>query len=120
MASQKFIKNNYDSVPAYTPPGHNGTVNRRLVGPSLGSKYLEIIIGEMEPSGGAEPHVHENFEQSIYVLEGKLHMFTPESDAMFGPGDLVLFPAGCTHTLECVEKAKFLVIYGPPKETADQ
>lgn len=116
MGNQRFIKNNYDSVPAYEPPGHSGTVNHRLVGPSSGSENLEVIIGEMVPSGGAIPHVHEDFEQSMFILEGKLHIWTAESDDIFVPGDLVLFPKGCTHAVECLEKAKFLVIYGPPKE----
>ena len=116
MASQKFIRNNYDSVPAYEPPGHSGTVNHRLIGPSYGSEHLEIIIGEMTPSGGAEPHKHDEFEQSMFVLEGKLHIWTDESDGIFGPGDCVLFPVGCVHTVDALEYSKFLVIYGPPKE----
>lgn len=116
MLNQKFIKNNYDSVPSYEPPGHSGTVNRRLVGPSLGSKNLEVVIGEMEPSGGADPHSHEDLEQAMYILEGKLRIFTKESDDIFLPGDFVLFPVGVEHTVECIEPSKFLVIYGPPKE----
>jgi len=116
MSMMHFIKNNYDSVPAYTPPGHNGTVNHRLIGPSLGSQHLEIIVGEMTPSGGAEPHVHEDFEQAIYMLEGRMKMWTPEAEGEFGPGDLCLFPEGCPHSMDCLEKSKFLVIYGPPKE----
>ena len=116
MSNQKFIKNNYESVPAYEPPGHSGTVNLRLVVPSFGSKHLEVIIGEMEPSGGATPHSHDDFEQSMFILEGRLHIWTEESDDIFVPGDLVLFPVGCVHTVEALEKSKFLVIYGPPKE----
>lgn len=117
MSNKRFVKSNYDSVPAYEPGGHSGTVNHRLIGPSMGSKNIEVVIGEMVPSGGAEGHVHEELEQAMYILEGKLRIWTEESDDIFIAGDFVFFPKGCFHTVECLEKSKFLVIYGPPKET---
>lgn len=116
MLEQKFVKSNYKTVIPYKPPGHSGTVNRRLIGPSLGSKNLEVVIGEMEPSGGAEPHVHNDFEQAMYILEGRLRIYTNESDDIFLPNDFVFFPIGVSHAIECLEKSKFLVLYGPPKE----
>ena len=41
-----------DTLPSYSPPGHGGTVNRRLVEASLGAG-LEMVLGEVAAGGAA-------------------------------------------------------------------
>ena len=60
-----------EDVPAYSPPLHAGTVNRRLVGKEVnGSRQVEVVLGAVESGGVAERHTHE-VEQAMYVIEGR-------------------------------------------------
>ena len=112
-----FIKVSQNDADAFTPDGHDDTYNRRLVGPETGSKYIEVILGEMGPKGSAHPHVHDSSEQIIYVLEGRLRVISQDSDEILIQGDLGFIHKGASHQVICeTGKARFLVIYAPPKE----
>ena len=114
---EAFIKVKPSDVSVYTPAGHDDTYNRRLVGPGMGSKYVEVILGEMGPKGTADPHVHDNLEQIIYLLEGNLKVFSDGVEDVLEPGDLGFIPVGVSHQVLCESgKARFLIIYAPPKE----
>ena len=113
----RFIKVSPKDVGVYTPEGHDDTYNRRLVGPSMGAKYVEVIFGEMGQKGVADPHVHKNFEQIIYLLEGNLKVISQGAEEILEPGDLGFIPVGVSHQVICeTGKARFLIIYAPPKE----
>ena len=113
----RFIKVSPNDVGVYTPEGHDDTYNRRLVGPNMGAKYVEVILGEMGQKGVADPHVHKNFEQIIYLLEGNVKVISQGAQEIFEPGDLGFIPIGVSHQVICeTEKARFLIIYAPPKE----
>lgn len=112
-----FIKVKPSEVDVYTPAGHDDTYNRRLVGSGIGSKYVEVILGEMGPKGVADPHVHNDLEQIIYLLEGTLKVISDGIEDVLGPGDLGFIPIGVSHKVFCESgRAKFLIIYAPPKE----
>lgn len=105
------------NISGYVPNGHSGTLNRRLIGPTSGSKYVEIILGEMDSTGFAEEHAHYNLEQAIFILEGTLRVLSNGSDELLEPGDLVFIPKGALHQVKCeTKKSRFLVIYAPPLE----
>jgi hypothetical protein len=56
-------------LPTYSPPKHSGTTNRRLLGPGpSGSDRMEVVLGELEYGGQADPHVHPDLEQAFFVL----------------------------------------------------
>ena len=115
--SAGFIKINPNDVGVYTPEGHDDTYNRRLVGPNMGAKYVEVILGEMGQKGVADPHAHKNFEQIIYLLEGNLKVISQGVEEELEPGDLGFIPVGVSHQVFCeTEKARFLIIYAPPKK----
>ncbi len=116
MIEQKLIKTSIDKVESYTPPGHEGTLNHRLIGPLLGSKNVEIIVGEMKAGGGAEEHFHEEFDQYVYMLEGHHKVTSPGLECIHGPGELVMFPIGVKHGNVSLDDSKFLVIYSPPRQ----
>lgn len=107
-----------EDVPAYSPPLHSGTVNRRLVGREVnGSTHVEMVLGVLEPGGVAERHRHDAQEQALYILEGRA--LVEVGDALkeeVGPGAACFFPAGMSHRVEALTPMKALVIYAPPLE----
>ena len=117
-----FVKASESKVPVYMPPGHGDTYNRRLIGPADGAKHVELIVGEMGRTGHAVTHTHTEFEQSMYMLEGKLEVSDSAGNKVFlEPGDSIFFPIGCEHKVVCLtEKSKFLVIYTPPRQSSKE
>lgn len=117
-----FVKASVDKVPVYTPPGHADTYNRRLIGPDNGANNIELIVGEMGRTGNAVPHTHHEFEQSMFMLEGKLEVTGSDGTMVtLEPGDSILFPIGCEHKVVCMtETSKFLVIYTPPRQASKE
>jgi len=77
---------------------------------------MEVILGEMEPNGGAEMHSHSDFEQASFILEGKLMIRTPDMEVEVNPGDTLFIPKNVSHAINCLEKSKFILIYSPPRE----
>ena len=51
-------------LPAYSPPAHSGTVNRRLVAREFGAGF-EMILGHVAPGGEASRHYHVEEAQVI-------------------------------------------------------
>ena len=89
-----------DDVPAYSPPLHSGTVNRRLVGRDVnGSRAVEVVLGIVEPGGVAERHTHE-VEQAMYILDGRARVEVAGESRECGPGTACFFPPGVAHRVE--------------------
>src|SRR3546814_5336286 len=55
-----------DAIATYSPPLHDGTVNRRLVDAALGAG-VEVIQGRLAPGGTANRHMHREAWQIILV-----------------------------------------------------
>lgn len=105
-----------EDVPSYSPANHSGTKNYRLVAPEVnGSRFMEIIYGDIERHAGAVVHAHPGMEQATYVIEGEA---TTEIDGTVyhvQTGDLLFFPSEVFHNLKVIsERIKLLVIYVPP------
>jgi quercetin dioxygenase-like cupin family protein len=106
-----------DSVDAYSPANHTGTVNRRLIGPeTVGAQQLEVVLGVVEKGKGAQPHSHPGIEQVCYLLEGRARAEVAGQVMELVPGDCCFFPADAPHvfTVTSETPAKVLVIYAPP------
>jgi len=103
-------------VKPYSPANHSGTKNFRLIGPeTVGSRQLEMILGEIERGKGAHPHLHTGIEQVCYMLEGTAHVEVGEERFEMKAGETCFFPAGATHLLTVTsERARVLVVYAPP------
>ena len=103
-------------VKPYSPANHSGTKNFRLIGPeTVGSRKLEMILGEIERGKGAHPHLHTGIEQVCYMLEGTAHVEVGEERFEMKAGETCFFPAGVTHLLTVTsERARVLVVYAPP------
>ena len=112
----KYVTHMKDLFP-YTPPGHSKTTNYRLLGPSPGgSDRLEVILGQIEYGGQADPHVHPDLEQAFFVLEGKAVVEIERETEVVGPNDFIYLPPGALHRVTPLEgpPLKILIIYSPP------
>jgi len=108
---RKYITH-LDELPLYSPPGHSKTTNRRL----LGSDRVEVVFGQIEYGGQADPHSHADVEQAFFVLEGKAVVEIAEKSAEVGPNDFVYLPPGTSHRVTPLDgpPLKLLIIYAPP------
>jgi mannose-6-phosphate isomerase-like protein (cupin superfamily) len=113
---KKYITHLID-LPCYTPPGHSKTTNRRLLAPgAFGSNRVEVVLGQMEYGGQADPHLHPDLEQAFFVLEGKAVVEIEGESEVVGPNDFIYLPPGTLHRVTPLEGPllKLLIIYAPP------
>lgn len=106
-------------VEGYSPANHNGTNNKRLIGPdTVGSKHIELLLGEIQPGQGALPHAHPGIEQVCYLLAGSATVEVEGEVGHMQAGDCCFFPSDKQHvfTVTSKEPARLLVIYSPPYE----
>ena len=103
-------------LPAYSPPAHSGTVNRRLVGREFGAGF-EMILGQVAPGGEASRHYHVDEAQIVYILKGEADVaLGGEAPRRCGPGTVIRIPKGLAHEVVTVgdETLECLVICAPP------
>jgi quercetin dioxygenase-like cupin family protein len=110
-----------ENLKPYSPPGHDNTVNKRLIGEeNVGAKNYEVVLGEMSVGGGAHPHSHADMEHGYYMLEGKCFIRVGEETQEIIPGMAVFVPKGIEHEIKVIEPIKFLVFYSPPQFKLDK
>jgi quercetin dioxygenase-like cupin family protein len=107
---------NFAGFDKYSPPGHTGTVNRRLVDKDFCGAF-ELIYGTIAPGGRADRHAHETESQVCYVLDGDMEItFGDGAPVACGPGAVVEIPPQTEHLIvNCGDTPlKLLVLYSPP------
>jgi quercetin dioxygenase-like cupin family protein len=103
-------------LPAYSPPAHSGTVNRRLVAREHGFGF-EMILGRVAPGGEASRHYHVEEVQTVYILKGEAMVaLGDEAPRRCGPGTVIRIPPGLAHEVVTIgdEALECLVLYAPP------
>ena len=103
-------------LPGYSPPAHQGTVNRRLVDREFGAGF-EMILGRVAPGGEASRHYHVDEAQIVYIVKGEADVSLCDAPARrCGPGTVIRIPKGLAHEVVTVgeETLECLVLYGPP------
>src|SRR5258708_31630418 len=76
-------------LPAYSPPAHSGTVNRRLVDREFGAGF-EMVLGRVAPGGEASRHYHVDEMQVVYILKGTADVaLGDEPPRRCGPGTVI-------------------------------
>ena len=113
---KRYIVHSYE-LPGYTPPAHSQTTNRRLLGPGpFGSERVEVVLGEIEYGGQADPHSHSGVEQAFFVIQGKAVVEIEGQSEVVGPDDFIYLPAGASHRVTPLEgpSLKLLILYAPP------
>ncbi len=105
----------------YGPPGHSGTVNRRLVDRDFCGAF-EMVHGTIAPGGRAERHRHETEAQVCYVLAGEMAVtFADDTPVTCGPGTTVTIPPQVDHLIVNTGDMplELLVLYSPPLPPRD-
>lgn len=105
-----------DDIATYSPPLHDGTVNRRLVDAALGAG-VEVIQGRLAPGGTANRHMHRDSWQIILIQKGRARVELGDDVVReVGPGTVVRIPPMLAHYVEVLgeETLELLVIYSPP------
>lgn len=118
---KKFITHLND-VPPYSPAGHSRTTNYRLLAPgTFGSDRFEVVLGQIEFGGQADPHGHEKIEQALFVLEGKAVVEIEGESEIIKPNDLVYFPQGVRHSITPLDgqPIRLLIVYAPPLSSSE-
>ena len=101
---------------AYIPPGHEGTVNIRLVDKDFCGAF-EMNLGTVQPGGEASPHRHETEHQVVYVIDGLADVVLGDGPAVeCGPGAVIRIPPKLTHAVYAKgdRPLKVIVLYSPP------
>jgi quercetin dioxygenase-like cupin family protein len=79
--------------------GHTKGFRRwTAVDESAGAVHTGFGIAEFDPGGRLDWHVH-SYEESLYVIEGEITLFTSETAVLLRTGDYGLLPVGQAHAL---------------------
>ena len=76
---------------------------------------LTAIECEAAPGGGPPPHLHENEDESFYVLDGQFEILVGDELLRAGPGDYAFVPRGTVHRFANVGDAvgRLLILFTP-------
>jgi len=90
-----------------------GTQTNTLVGKDNGGQNLTVVSAELDPGAGLSLHIHAGYEEATLVVEGNIEAVLEGETRTLGPGDLLLVPAGATHTItnQSDKLARVLAIY---------
>tara|TARA_B100000676_G_scaffold310952_1_gene379126 strand:- start:2280 stop:2648 length:369 start_codon:yes stop_codon:yes gene_type:complete len=100
----------------YSPPGHHGTVNVRLIERDFCGTF-EMALGILEPGGTAERHDHDVEYQALDVLEGLCDVELGDDPAVeCGPATVIEIPPKVSHYVVPKDETplKILVFYSQP------
>jgi quercetin dioxygenase-like cupin family protein len=80
---------------------------------------LRVQLCEMAPEGGAEAHAHDDEDQILLVVEGRLVLRGGEDEELrVGSGEGAVIPAGTEHATEAdaAGLTSYLVLTFPAEE----
>jgi mannose-6-phosphate isomerase-like protein (cupin superfamily) len=111
-------------IPAKTPAGYEaaskGFTRQAYVDSKAGSVHMGVGICKLDADGNIDHHVHA-FEESFYLLEGKLAVQIGEQSFELGVGDFGLIPTGVAHAWRNAgtEPVRWLEMQAPQPRNAD-
>jgi quercetin dioxygenase-like cupin family protein len=78
-------------------------------------RALTAIECEAAPGGGPPPHIHEDEDESFYVLEGEFEILLGDRLIQAGPGDFAFVPRGTVHRFANVgdTPGRLLILFTP-------
>jgi quercetin dioxygenase-like cupin family protein len=88
--------------------GTGGSVSKTVVGELIKAAIVTYQDGE-----GPMPHVHNNEEQYILMLEGRMRMILGDVDEVIAHGDLVHIPRGVRHGSRALGPVAFFAVKSP-------
>lgn len=78
--------------------------------PGMNTVVLEMTL----PAGSGPPlHIHDNLDDTWYILEGQMVVRCGDQDLVVGAGDWVSMPRGIPHTFRVVgeSEARILLVH---------
>ena len=80
---------------------------------------FNLRILELSPERGMEQHVHEDEDDSFYILDGEMTFFFGEEKALASPGTFLLVSPGTYHGFknEGGVPERMLNFHAPPAST---
>jgi len=119
--SQHIVKNAVDhdyQVPAGFQGRSSGYFGDPVVNEAAGAVQMGFQLSRLDPDGVVSQHLH-SYEETFFVMDGKLVVDLPEGSFEFGAGDYGLIPVGAAHSLRNVSavSARFAEMRAPlPRE----
>jgi quercetin dioxygenase-like cupin family protein len=85
------------------------------IGPESGAEDLSMFESVVPPGGRVFPHIHREYEEAFYVLEGEVLFLLGESWQRGAAGTIVHIPRSVTHAFHNSSErpARLLVIHTP-------
>lgn len=91
----------FEDLAEYEPAGHDGVVNRLMVGEeSGGDGSLSIWHGRLDPGGHSEVHTHRDSLQVYVGLRGEMTVGNDDEEYVLVANATAVFPAGTRHFIE--------------------
>jgi quercetin dioxygenase-like cupin family protein len=76
----------------------NGASYRILLSAAETGGALSVVLGELDPHVGPPPHVHDDEDETIVILDGEVTFDLPGARCVCGPMQAVRIPRGTPHT----------------------
>ncbi len=95
---------------------YQGGYFRTLLSPEQTGNAMALI--EFTLPKGAEPplHIHQNEDESFYILEGELKVRVADSETILKPGEAIFAPRNTPHAFTILsDKIKMLNLITPGK-----
>ncbi len=91
----------FDEPEEYLPEGHQGVVNRLLVGEALGGEgQVSIWHGRLAPGGHSEAHTHPDSLQIYVGVTGEMVVGDHQTEETLTPMATAVFPKGTVHYID--------------------
>ena len=75
-----------------------------------------LVMNELEPGMQLNPHVHDEFDQLVYIVAGECRYFIDDKPHAMSAGSMLLVPAGSPHYIEPIGGTCLnLDIFVPPR-----
>jgi quercetin dioxygenase-like cupin family protein len=85
--------------------------------PDTGAQDFSLLESIVPPGGGVFPHLHREYEEAFYVLNGSLDFLLGTEWHAGGAGTAVHVPRGVVHAFRnsAKEPARLLVVHTPAR-----
>lgn len=106
----------FEDLDEYEPHGHQGVVNRLLVGnENFEIEAVSVWHGRLEPGGRSDLHVHASSIQIYVGISGEMIVGDGDREEKLLRLSTVVFDAGTNHFIEnrSSEMAEVLVVSVP-------
>lgn len=75
-----------------------------------------LVMNTLEPGMQLNPHVHGDFDQLVYIVEGRCTYYVDGEPHEMSGGSMMLVPAGSPHYIEPIDGPCLnLDIFTPPR-----